>query len=250
LIQIALLGETPDVVEEGLRKSLPNKLYIIHTKDELDYRYENEAKVLKTKIETRYNIVTNLLKVDAFDMDQIIKTILTTIYRERKENSSLTKRDFVVNITGGTKLMVAAASTAAYLSGSRVFYVMHPSKFKGDDLIKELPMPIQPENNNKGNTSRTTTIILEKIQNFGKCTNRMLLDAVQQDRRLKKNQRIEYHLRKLAENNLISITIGWEKPKKNLRTGKPQIDNKKRTITLTPSGEYYAEFPGLMGNIF
>ena len=69
------------------------------------------------------------------------------------------------------------------------------------------------------------------------------------DPRLKKNQRIEYHLRKLADNNLISIAVGWEKPKNNPRTGKAEIDYKKRTIQLTPSGEYYAEFPGLMGSI-
>jgi len=54
---------------------------------------------------------------------------------------------------------------------------------------------------------------------------------------------------KLLENNLISITIGWEKPTKNLKTGKPQIDYKKRTIQITSSGEYYADFPGLLGSI-
>jgi Family of unknown function (DUF6293) len=243
------MGKKPIVVEEGLRKSAPNKLYIIHTPNELDYQYETEAKKLKTKVEEERNITTELVKVDAFDMDQIIKTILTTIIKERRWNTSLTKRDFAINITGGTKLMVAAASTAAYLAGSRVLYVREPSKYRGDDLVKELPMPIQPENDNRGNTSKTTTIILEKIRKFGKCTNQMLLDEVQKDPRLKKSQRIEYHLKKLEEYNLISIRIGWEKPKKNPKTGKPGVDRKKRTISLTPSGEYHAEFPGLMGNI-
>jgi len=75
------------------------------------------------------------------------------------------------------------------------------------------------------------------------------LEEMRKDPRLKKNQRLEYHLKKLTENNLITITIGWEKPTKNLRTGKPEIDRKMRTIMLTPSGEYYADFPGLMGSI-
>ena len=248
MIQIALVGITPIVVEEGLKKAMPDKLFIIHTKDESEYKFEKEAKKLKKKIEDLYKVPTILLKVDAFDMDEIIRTILTTIQKERKK-SGLTKKDFIINLTGGTKLMVAAASTAAYLAGSRVFYVMDSSKYRGEDVVKELPMPARPEDDARGNTSRSTAIILEKIKKLGKCTNQMLLDAMRSDPRLKKNQRLEYHLKKLVENELISITIGWEKPTKNLRTGKPEIDRKKRTIQLTRSGEYYADFPGLMGSI-
>jgi len=228
---------------------MPDKLFILHTKDESEYKFEKEANRLKKKIEEQYKVPTTLLRVDAFNMDQIIRTILTTINNERKEDQNLTKKDFIINLTGGTKLMVAAASTAAYLAGSRVFYVMDSSKYRGEDVVKELPMPVRPEDDNKGNTSRTTAIVLEKIKKLGKCTNRMLLEEMRKDPRLKKNQRLEYHLKKLTENNLITITIGWEKPTKNLRTGKPEIDRKMRTIMLTPSGEYYADFPGLMGSI-
>jgi len=248
MIQIALVGITPVVVEEGLKKAMPDKLYILHTKDESEYKFEKEAKKLKKKIEDLYKVPSILLKVDAFDMDQIIRTILTTIQTERKK-FGLTKKDIIINLTGGTKLMVAAAATAAYLAGSRVFYVMDSSKYRGEDLVKELPMPARPEDDNRGSTSRTTAIILKKIKKFGKCTNQMLLDEMRKDPRLKKNQRLEYHLKKLVENNLISITIGWEKRTRNLRTGRPEIDRKKRTIQLTPSGEYYADFPGLMGSI-
>ncbi len=248
MIQIALVGITPIVVEEGLKKAMPDKLFILHTKDESEYKFEKEAKKLKKKIEDQYKVPTILLKVDAFDMDEIIRTILTTIQKERKK-SGLTKKDFIINLTGGTKLMVAAASTAAYLAGSRVFYVMDSSKYRGEDMVKELPMPARPEDDARGNTSRTTAIILEKIKKLGKCTNQMLLDVMRRDPRLKKNQRLEYHLKKLVENDLISITIGWEKPTKNLRTGRHEIDRKKRTIQLTASGEYYADFPGLMGSI-
>ena len=249
MIQLALVGLTPIVVEEGLKKAVPDKLYVIHTKDETNYKFEKEAKNLKAKIEEQYKIPTHLIKVDAFDMDGIIRTILLTIQQERKKNTNLAKKDFIINLTGGTKLMVAAASTAAYLAGARVFYVMDSSKYRGEDIVKELPMPARPEDDNKGATSRTTAIVLQKIKKLGKCTNQMLLDAIRKDARVKKNQRLEYHLKKLVENNLISITIGWEKPTRNLRTGKPEIDRKKRTIALTPSGEYYAEFPGLMGSI-
>jgi hypothetical protein len=73
----------------------------------------------------------------------------------------------------------------------------------------------------------------------------VLLDAIRQDRRCKRKQRIEYHLRKLAENNLISITLGW----KYEREGKLKMDQKKRTIMLTSLGRYYAKFPDLLGSI-
>jgi len=249
MIQFALVGLTPIVVEEGLRKSMPDKLYIIHTKNESNYKFETEAKKLKLKIEKQHKVPTTLLKVDAFDMDETIRVILTTINKEKKINRNLGKKDFAVNSTGGTKLMVAAASTAAYLAGARVYYVMESSKHRGEDLVKELPMPVRPEDDSHGNTSKTTAIILQKIKKLGKCTNAMLLEEVRKDSRLKKNQRIQYSLKKLVETNLISITLGWEKPTKNLKTGNPQIDYKKRTIQLTPSGEYYADFPGLMGSM-
>ena len=249
LIQIALLGETSIVVEEGLKKSLPDKLYIIHTKNEENYSFELEAHKLKTKIETQYKIPTKLLRVDAFDIDQNIRIILTTITNEKKANPSLVKRDFAINITGGTKPMVAAASTAAFLAGSRIYYVREASKQRGDDLVKELPMPAIPEDDSRGNTSRTTAIVLQKIKKLEKCTNQMLLDEVRKDRRLGINQRIEYHLKKLEQKGLITISLGWQTKKINSRTGKPYIDRKRRTIMLTSSGEYFAEFPGLMATI-
>ena len=48
IIQFALVGLTPIVVEEGLRKSVPDKLYIIHTKNEANYKFEVDAKKLTT----------------------------------------------------------------------------------------------------------------------------------------------------------------------------------------------------------
>ena len=54
----------------------------------------------------------------------------------------------------------------------------------------------------------------------------MLLEAVQKDRRLKKNQRIQYHLDKLRERDLITITHRWQ----YMREGKTKVDYKKRTI--------------------
>ena len=181
MIQLALVGKTPIVVEYGLIKSIPAKLYVLHTKDESDYKYEFELNALKTKIESEYNIPVELVRVGAFDMDGIIKTILSIIIQEKKIDSTLTKKDFAINITGGTKLMVSAASTSAYLAGAKLYYIMHTGKYRGDTPVKELPLPTRPENDSRGNTSKTTSIILQKIGKLGKCNNMMLLGSVRKD---------------------------------------------------------------------
>ena len=33
--------------------------------------------------------------------------------------------------------MVGAASTAAYLAGAKVYYIMESSRYRGQDLVKE-----------------------------------------------------------------------------------------------------------------
>ena len=108
MIQIALVGRTPVVVEHGLRKSVPTKLFILHTENQSDYQYETEANRLKEKIESDTHISVVLQKVGAFDMKGIINTILNIIMKE-KDPTSDNNRNFAINITGGTKPMVAAA---------------------------------------------------------------------------------------------------------------------------------------------
>ena len=79
MIQIALVGETPVVVEEGIRKNVPEKLYILHTKNETRYKFSDIAKRLKKKIEKNNQIPTVLVKVEAYDMENVIQNILKII---------------------------------------------------------------------------------------------------------------------------------------------------------------------------
>ena len=44
MIQIALVGETPQVVKEGIRKNVPEKLFILHTKNEPRYKFQDKQK--------------------------------------------------------------------------------------------------------------------------------------------------------------------------------------------------------------
>jgi Family of unknown function (DUF6293) len=250
MIQIALVGRTPVVVEYGLRKFVPTKLFVLHTENQSDYQYESEANRFREKIENEYNIPVILRKVGAFDMKGIINTILNIIMKE-KGSTSENNKNFAINITGGTKLMVAAASTAAYLAGSKLYYVMESTKYRGDDPVIELPLPARPINDNRGNTSKNTAIILQKIKEQVESNNSILIHEIQNDKRLKKKPRIQYHLDKLRDLGLIKIEQGWKYPRTNKRTKLVEIvtDYKKRTIRLTPTGEYYAEFPGLIDDL-
>ena len=252
MIQIALVGRTPVVVEEGIRKSVPDKLHILHTKNESAYKFENEAKKLKAKIEKEHKIPTFLIKVDPFDMDDIMHTILKTISKEKKSNKDLRSSDFAINITGGTKLMVAAASTAAYLAGAKVYYVMESKMTRDSDLVLELPVPPKPQDDNLGNTTKTMSIVLSKINELGKTTNRILLDKINADKTMKKKmtpQKLGYHLDNLERHGMIIIERGWQTDKMDKKTGEFKVDKKLNTITVTNAGKYYAEYPGLVGSL-
>ena len=122
---------------------------------------------------------------------------------------------------------------------------MESTKYRGDDPVIELPVPVRPVNDNKGNTSKTTAIILQKIKALGRSNNTMLIHEIQKDKRLKKKPRIQYHLNKLRDLELITIEHGWV----YTRDDKTKTDYKKRTIQLTTTGQYYAEFPELIGDL-
>ena len=146
--------------------------------------------------------------------------------------------------------MVAAASTASYIAGSRLYYVLLPEQARGKDLVLELPVPSIPRNDSRGNTTKTTSIVLEFIGKLGKTNNSLLLHKLQDSRKITKltPQKLHYHLQKLEANKLITIKRGWVHGT-DRRTGQPRINRTLTTIELTVQGEYYAEFPDLVGNI-
>lgn len=261
MIQIATLGFTPEVVHEGLRKIIPKKLYIIHTEnsksEKKEENVEKSAKKLKKEIEQIFHIPVILLKVDKYDSSAVIGTILKIIHKERSENPELNKKDFTINITGGTKAMVAGAACAAYLAQAKMYYVLHPNEAKGKELVRELPVPSRAENDSKGDTTKTSSIVLEIIKKYSPTNNQYLLEKLDlikipiyknnSKEKTKTNlkrftgQMLTYHLNKLEESGLIEKTRGWQKGRKK--------NNKLNTITITETGKYYADFPDVIGDM-
>ena len=262
MIQIATLGLTPAVVEEGLRKISPDKLYIIHTENiqggKLKEQVETSAKKLKKDIEKNFKIDVELLKVDKFDTSAVIYSILDIIKKERNENDELVSKDFVINITGGTKAMVAGAACAAYLAQTKMYYVLEPGESKGKEPVMELPVPTRAVDDYRGETSKTTSIILQKILELSPTNNQYLLEKLEnteiivikpdKDRKkFKKHKKItgqllSYHLKKLEDAGCITKTRGWQKGKKK--------DSKLNTIKITETGKYYAYYPEVIGEVF
>jgi len=258
MIQIATFGSTPIVVTRGLEWKVPEKLYLLYTggkhkaEDGKLHVYPKEAKEFIKNAEERFKLKGELVLVDAFDINSVMHSILKIISDERKQNPKITLDDFVVNLTGGTKPMVAAAATAVYIANVKAIYVHDEKYTKNQEIVKILPVPKRPINDDKGNTSKTTSIVLEKINQMGKCTHNMLRDKVREDRRIKKkNQRIEHSLKVLSDRQLISIEKGWiaSNAKRNPYTGEYKKDTRQVTIQLTETGKYFAQFPDLVGNL-
>ena len=290
MIQIATVGDTQEVVKIGLGKSLPEKLYILHTPNEKSKKeltaelkkakeeknesyakflktkqYETNAKSLKKEIEDDFKISVELTLVHKFESNEVIHSILSIISKEQKIKRR-DKKDFVINITGGTKAMVAGAACAAYLSQARMYYVLHPTEARGTDLVRELPVPGRAENNSTGKNVKTTSIILSKLREFNRpCSNKEFLEYLvdtktkfpfskrdpntrQEITELRsfggRGQLLSYHLTKLIEANLIEIVT-------NLRVNpnSRRRDRRQNTITLTESGMYYADFPEILEQV-
>jgi len=285
MIQIATVGDTQEVVKIGLGKILPEKLYIIHTpnertKKELEEdiakakkdknpsfvkflkskQYEDNVKNLRKEIIKDFNIEVELLSVHKFESDEVIRAVLSAIDAEQKIKKR-DKKDYVVNITGGTKAMVAGAACAAYLAQARMYYVLHPDEAKGKELVRELPVPTRAENTSKGDSTKTTGIVLAKLREIDKdCTAKYLFGElvgvkfpfVKKDKKTDKEitemraftpQSLNYHLRKLKESELITVEAGFREE------GKKRKNGRQNTIILTETGKHYADYPDILGEV-
>lgn len=191
MIQIATVGDAQIVVKEGLRKVPSEKLYILHTentrseskfnqdlkkaksKEEKDLiqtkQYKTNADKLKNEIVDEFGIKVELHKVGKYDTYDVIREIQKIISKEKTKDPKLQGDDFAINITGGTKAMVAGAACSAYLAQTKMYYVLeyHEAK-KGKDLVIELPVlpTVQRLNTPKSNDT-TSSIILREIWKLG-----------------------------------------------------------------------------------
>lgn len=241
MIQIATLGDAQVVVKEGLRKKPPEKLYILHTENErtaakfdedlkkakLDeeknrirtQQYHTNAEKLRTEILDEFSVKVELRKVGKYDTYDVIREIQEIIRKEKKKYPKLQGNDFAINITGGTKAMVAGAACSAYLAQTKMYYVLqyHEAK-KGGELVIELPVPsrIKRMNTLSGSNEHTTALILRKIWELGTPT------TLEKLKNITKNEKVETEKQK------------FKKQPKGKQNESVEIEQKNRQKKITP----------------
>ena len=124
VIHIALVGKETGQVFPGLKEIIPaEKLYLLHSPNTERIKFANSAKKLKKEIEKTF-CETVLVKIDAFEMMNILETIDKIVSDEIKNsNYDLDTIDFAVNVTGGTNILAAGATLGAMLTGTKAYYV-------------------------------------------------------------------------------------------------------------------------------
>lgn len=229
MIHISLIGKTKEPIIEGIRHyGNPTKVYLLHSKNDTDFKFETLAKEVKKKIQSNW-CKTELIMLDMFNADELLRTILKIISKHKKSDSKI-----LVNVTGGTNLMASIASTASFIGGIGAYYVLDPKKTNTKELVFELPIPIIPRTNT---LRKRQLIILEKINQYKKINNK----KIESELKLRPTE-VNYHLTELEKKNLIKISRGWEYQKGE----KLKIDKRQITIEITKSGEFISEYPALI----
>ena len=229
MIHISLIGRTKEPVIEGIRYyGNPSKVYLLHSKNDNNFKFEAMAKAVKEQIEDSW-CKTDLVQVDAFDADDLLKKILRVISKHKKTDSKI-----LINVTGGTNLMASIASAASFIGGVVAYYVLDPNKTTSKELVFELPVPSIPKTNT---LRKRQSSILEKINHYKKTSNK----KIESELSLRPTE-LNYHLRELEKKHLIKITRGWE----YLKEGSLKIDRRQITIEITKSGEFISEFSALI----
>lgn len=241
-------------------------------------QYKDNAEKLRKEIQKDFEIPVFLVKVGKYDTYDVIREIQNIISKEKKKNPKLQGNDFAINLTGGTKAMVAGAACSAYLAQTKMYYVLQYHEAKGKELVMELPVPSRVKNRNtiSGSTISTTSRILQKIWELESPVGRFkLLKSLEREegfptetlKAVKKKEKktgkyektgdfkkktifkpitaqaLNFHLNKLEDNGIIIRKRGTEK------TESGKIDRKSVIIDLTDSGRLYAAYPETIGDV-
>jgi len=124
-VHIITLGRQTKHVSEVLNEDKGvDVIYILSTD-----RYENNAKMVKENLE-RNNFTVHIIIIDKEDFMGIVQTI----FGIKKQYDDDCK--FSINITGGTKLMSAAAYYSSYYIRAKPYYAQYEEDDDGNPIIE------------------------------------------------------------------------------------------------------------------
>lgn len=143
VIHIALVGKNSGHLWNGLKEIIPaEKLYLLHSPNNDDFKFADEARKLKKEVEKRF-CETILVKINPFEMTNIFNKIDEIVSDEIKQSDyKLDPFDFAVGVTGGTNIMASGATIGAMLTGTKAYYVHDDRKTpKRKQYTEFLPIP-------------------------------------------------------------------------------------------------------------
>ena len=128
-IFIAPIGTDTEHIKTWLKEESRNlsTLWLIHSKKG-NNDFIKIAKKLSSDLSKSYSNIEIKLKAisDAFTIDPTMDAIYEVITQEELEDVMVNRQDFIINITGGTNIMAAAAMNAATFNQTRAQYVLQP----------------------------------------------------------------------------------------------------------------------------
>ncbi|MBD3192321.1 MAG: helix-turn-helix domain-containing protein [Candidatus Heimdallarchaeota archaeon] len=211
-IHIATVGLTKEPIFHGVNSYPVDKLVLLHSNDD---KSELNAKEISDTLE-KMEIECEIKEVDAFDFENVIIKVMEIHKQFLSENIS-------INITGGTKIMASAALLSGYILGLNVYYIQDGSLNKNTgksikDLTIELPVP-KINIQDLEETQRDILSYIFKENSTLEKANTELYEALKISK-----QNASYHLKKLAEKELITLTI----------------DGRNKIARLTNTGRLFA----------
>lgn len=228
-IHIALLGKSIEPVLKGYHHyGSVQKLYILHSPDTDEFEFRQIAIDLRDKFTAVGFTNVMLLEINAFDLHNIIDSILNIVDKE--------KGPFYINITGGTNLMAGAACTAAFFIGARAYYILKSNSFMSEQVV-ELPFPHIPYYKS---VDANQMLILRELEHTDNWTlNSQLRDSLHLSAQL-----LSYHVKKLENIGLIETerehyagVRGRKKESIDSRQLKMRVTNAGRLVLSWRTGE-------------
>jgi CRISPR locus-related DNA-binding protein len=217
---IALIGRTEEPVLKGYQHyGGVKRLYLLHSQNSDDFKFADLALDVKKKLEAVGFTGVVLKKVDAFDMNDIVNTIIEIVDRE--------KPPYYVNITGGTNLMAGAASAAAFFIGAKAYYVLgkrgSPSP---EGKVIELPVPNIPYYRS---VEKTQLRILKTLVSLGgRAHSARLRETLGMS-----PQSMSYHVKELAKKGLVNVSRGSGE----VAPEASKVDNRVAIVAITNAGK-------------
>lgn len=220
-ILIAPIGEKTQHVTTWLKEvsSETQKLWLIYSKKG-KHNFPKIAQELEDKISDVF-LQIKIKKVtidDAWSIGPTLDVIRDIIDEEEKADNLIVRRDFVINITGGTNAMAAAAILAATFYGTRANYIKEPQKSDkaGTKYVEELP--IQPIGIAKLNNSHRQMLHLVSESHYEISSKKVLeSDQIRPNARKKIRKLIDAADNRRIEGAIKSTDLAkkWEKVEKS-----------------------------------